>query len=446
MNDRSGMARRRDPQRGTARGPRYVGQYGELPRRRRQGGGPLGAIVFLGVLAIVVVVASITFIGPALRGIAWDLARSNPDTIRWPFMADVVKDRLGDQLTTPAGDDPTPIDFRVDEGATVRQVGNALVAEGLIVERLTYDYLAITRDLGEDLKAGRFVMSLTMTPEQVVEKLAGPPDPEPTGPQTEQVNLRAGLRIEQITALLKTYEDRFENLDVEEFYRLATEPPAELEEAYAFLALRPEGASLEGFLAKGLYNFRLESTAEDILRGLLDEWQVQFGDAAIEAAEAADKNFFQVLTLASIVEKEATNDEELRLIAGVYQNRLDGELPEAEGRLDADPTVFYARDTGLLRELPMEDWPDFLFWAPATELANIDVPDDLERYQSYRNAGMIPGPIATPRIETFMAALDPDQEEGFLYFVSKNDDSKTHDFSKTYAEHQEKVRQYQGGG
>jgi UPF0755 protein len=146
------------------------------------------------------------------------------------------------------------------------------------------------------------------------------------------------------------------------------------------------------------------------------------------------------LTLASIVEREAGIEEERPLIAGVYVNRLTKLDPPL---LNADPTVFYAHDTAQLREMEFDDWQTYTFWTIPEEapLAELQVPEDLQGYQTYQARGMIPGPICTPTRTAIEAALEPDTEAGYLYFLLVPD-SREHVFAKTLEEHNANKRKY----
>jgi UPF0755 protein len=152
--------------------------------------------------------------------------------------------------------------------------------------------------------------------------------------------------------------------------------------------------------------------------------------------------FYEVLTLASIVEKEAVLDEERPIIAGTYQNHLSNERPSVQ-LLAADPTVFYALDTLKLRELPFEQWFEFAFWVPpGVGLSGVELPEDLAGYQTYQVRGLPPGPICTPSLASIEAALEPDTSDNYLYFVAIPEGGGAHDFSRTFEEHQQKLVQY----
>ncbi|HET7676663.1 MAG TPA: endolytic transglycosylase MltG [Candidatus Limnocylindrales bacterium] len=453
MSPERRMARPAAPQKGTVSGPlgrangngngngngrslRETAGQGPRPgtlRPQRPKRGHRRAIVFVLLLAAVVLLALSSVGGGIVGGVAasWarGLASDNPEALRMPFVAGLVRDQLGDALTTPAGGDSTPVRFEVPPGASARQVGDQLVAAGLVKERLYFDYLIVTGDLGGRLQAGVYTLNKGMSPEQVVEALMQAPI------TTVRVALREGLRLEQIAAYLQTLGLE---MDVKAFYDLASKPPAELRTEFGFLETLPEGRSLEGYLGSGTYEVYPDVTPEELLRIFLSQWGKQVGDGPMAQAKTAGKDFYEVLTLASIVEREAGVDEERALIAGVYANRI-----KRGGLLNADPTVFYAADTAKLRALDFSEWPGYSFWSPpGGKLAELQLPADLRPYNSYSTRGLPPGPICTPTAASVAAALAPDTKAGYLYFVLIPDGSRRHDFSKTFEEHQAKLRKY----
>ena len=256
------------------------------------------------------------------------------------------------------------------------------------------------------------------------------------------IALRTGLRIEQVTAKLQTIEGL--EMDVQEFYDLAKHPPAELLADYPWLTAAledaPEGASLEGFLWPATYRVLPDTTADELVRKMLDGFEASIGDR-MTVPEARGLTFYQVLTLASIVQKEAALDEERPVIAGVYQNRVDGLIDTR--LLNADPTVIYGVDTLALDELPFEDWQRYSFWEiPEEPLASYEFPEALAGYNSYIQPGLPPGPIATPTLASIDAALAPDTKDKYLYFVAIPDGGGAHAFAKTYKAHQKNLEKY----
>jgi UPF0755 protein len=412
-------------------------------RTVRRGGGGLGGffrfLLFALIMATVVLVALLTVLRPLVAGSIVDWAYDNPGALRVPIVADIVREHLGADLTDQASGDPTEVEFEIVVGDTPQTLADRLEAEGLIKNERAFIFEATRRELAPQLQAGNYHIARNLTPDEVVTALVENRIVITVVP----VNFREGLRLEQITAKLQTLEPPL-TIDPQEFYDLVKNPPAELLADYPWLkeqAGLPDGASLEGFLAPATYDLVAESTAEDLVRQMLDAFEKQVGVERMTVPEARGLTFYQVLTLASIVEKEAVIDDERWLIAGVYQYRVEG--GNRTRLLEADPTVLYAIDRLKLDEMTFDDWQTFAFWNPAgVPLAEVELPEALAGYNTYRVPGLPPGPICTPSVASIDAALEPDTSDKFLFFVAIPDGDGAHDFSKTLAEHQEKLSKY----
>jgi UPF0755 protein len=412
-----------------------------MPARRRRsgrGGGVLGGVIVIGVLAAVVLGGAYVLSGPFFQDFARGLARDNPQALRIPFVADVIRADLGEDLTEPVSADGAPVEFAVPEGATVSRIGQDLEEAGLLRDRLAFQFLIVTQEVEDKLQNGVFTLNASMTPQQIVDRLQRPPDPPPA---RVTIAIRDGLRIEQVTAQLAA--ERPAAIDAAAFYELASQPPAELRQEYAWMSVIPEGRSLEGFLGAGVFEMDAETDAPGFLRVLLDDWERTVGPPYIQQAEEAGYDFYERMIMASIVEKEVTVDAERRQVAGVYQNRLNGELNGNE-LLNADPTVIYANDTVQLRQLDVAEWTGFSFWGliGVPSLNDFAVPEDLQSFQTYQTQGLPDWPIASPSLPSIQASIDPDTESGFLFFVACGEG--THRFAATIGEHNENVAECRG--
>jgi UPF0755 protein len=392
-------------------------------------------LVFALALAALVLVAMFTVLRPlVVRGVvAW--ADDNPSSLRLPFVADLVREDLGAALTTPAGTSHVPVEFSVEDGDTVETVGARLHQAGLVANERAFVFEATIDDLGSRLQAGNYLVEGDLTPEQVVAALQ--PEHRITV-TTMDLNIRESLRLEQIVGKLQTIQS---GVDPQRFYDLVTDPPASLVDAYPFLADRT-WKSLEGFLYPATYTLRTDAqdptTADDLVRMMLDQFG-QHVDANRLAAAKKAGGLDKVLVLASIVEREAALDEERPLIAGVYQNRLD----HKPAILNADPTILYALDTLNLRQMPFADWKTYYFWKTAgRDLNTVDLPGDLDGFQTYQRAGLPPWPICTPSLASIDAALDPNTKAGYFYFVAIPDGGGKHAFAKTAAEFDQLLHKY----
>jgi UPF0755 protein len=200
---------------------------------------------------------------------------------------------------------------------------------------------------------------------------------------------------------------------------------------YPFLQERPAGSSLEGYLFPETYEIpAVGTTPADVLSRQLDVFAARvlpLYESAV-ASGTTTLDLHTVLTVASIVEREAVITEERPDIAGVYLNRL------AQGiRLEADPTVQYAMG---FQEETGQWWKTPVF---LEEYSSVVSP-----YNTYLNDGLPPGPIASPGLSSIEAVLNPGQHD-YLYFVATPDGTGAHIFATTFEEHAENVQRYQSG-
>ncbi|MFL5754728.1 MAG: endolytic transglycosylase MltG, partial [Chloroflexota bacterium] len=238
------------------------------------------------------------------------------------------------------------------------------------------------------------------------------------------------------------------SIDPKAFYDIVTKPPDSLVAAYPWLKdpkIRPAGATLEGFLYPATYKVRIDplkpTDAMGLVRMMLDEFVQQVGTDRMKVPKERGMTFQQVLTLASIVEREAALDEERPLIAGVYENRLDPKKWTTR-LLQSDPTVFYVNDTLQLEAMPFGQWKTYVFWAALTGQLPATLPPAVAGYNTYTHRGLPPGPICTPTADSIDAALNPDTKTGYLFFLALPDGSGKSVFARTQAEHERNVAKY----
>jgi peptidoglycan lytic transglycosylase G len=296
----------------------------------------------------------------------------------------------------PKGDHPRV--FQVREGETLRRVARDLEAKGFIRSRLLFEMWGRFMGYGRDIKTGEYLLRPSMPPFRIFNILT-------QGKSIlYSVTIPEGYNRRDIAAVLAE-----EGLaDAGEF--LALTGDRALVEAYGF-----RGPSLEGFLYPDTYQFsrglgtrRLIDTMVKRFRQALIPLSARIGECGMSLEE--------IVTLASIVEKETGRAEERPVIASVFLNRLKIGM-----RLESDPTVIYGLKS----------------FSGNLTLKDLERPSP---YNTYLNRGLPPGPIASPGMQSIKAVLFPAHTE-YLYFVSKNDG--THHFSKTLEEHNRAVRIYQ---
>jgi peptidoglycan lytic transglycosylase G len=409
--------------------------------RRRPGSGGIGGLlrvaVFLAIAAAVVLVLLGTVLRPLTRSLVVGFADANPRALALPFVADFVREDLGNVLTDPASSDSTEVDFTVTPGETASGIAGRLVDEGVLRDKRAFLLIAIEKDLTGTIDAGTFLLRRNLTPEQLVATLLEAKDPSIT------IQFRTGLRLEQMTAYLEAHPPEIATLQLQaaDFLALVRKPPASLLADYPWLQL-PEGATLEGYLAAGAYRILPDTSAEELVRKMLDRFYEDVGPARIQAAQDKGVSFHEIVTLASLVERETADDSERAPVAGVFRNRMSGRN-ETAGFLGADPTIFYINDSLQLAKLPLAKWPTYVFWAPPAGDLPAKLPAALAAYNTYTAKGLPPGPICTPSVASIDAALDPDTKGDYLYFFATKDGRTV--FAKTYAEHLANIKKYGGG-
>lgn len=325
-----------------------------------------------------------------------------------------------------------PVRFRVETGDPARSIGQKLKEAGLIQDDLLFEAYVRSSGVSTHLSAGIFVLSPDMTMSQIVDELLR------ADASSVTVTIREGWRVEQIAASLAAADVFGDAVDgksaqAEAYLQIATSgilPEAIDLSKYAFLNSRPPVASLEGFLFPDTYLLPMEgATAVDLITRQLDTFAQRveplYQQAVATGTTAYD--LYDVLTLASIVEREAVVAEERPTIAGVYLNRL------AQGmKLEADPTVQYALG---YQPVSGQWWKTPIY---LEEYGNVASP-----YNTYLYDGLPPGPIACPGLGSIQAVLTPAQHN-FLFFVAMPDGSGRHVFAQTYDEQLQNVAKYMG--
>lgn len=316
-------------------------------------------------------------------------------------------------LQTPAGADDTVEVFTINPGETAATIAPRLHREGLVSDGQLFLYLVRYRGVDAQLEAGEYELRPNMTMDEIVDALQH-------GRLREvSITIPEGKRAEEVAELL---EERGV-ADGEEFLALVRGGSS----AHDFLATRPEDAasSLEGYLFPETYLIPADSDAAAVLDLLLATFGERFSGEMRQAAADKGLTVHEVVTLASIVEREAVVAEERPIIASVYLNRL------AQGMyLQSDPTVQYAlgyqEETDQWWKIPMSLEEDVLVDSP---------------YNTYMYPGLPPGPVCSPGLASIESVLEP-AETPYLFFFSKFDGS--HAFAETYEEHLRNQEQYQG--
>ena len=387
-------------------------------------------LIALGAIVLALVLGRVA--APALIGDALVSASlRSPALLSLPLLGDIVVERLGDRISAPAGTDTTLVTVEIAAGSSSSEIAAQLYKAGLIGDETGFIVAVSRAGLEGGLQAGLFQVAASMTPSEIAVTLT-----QPYREPAIAVQLRAGLRLEQIVAQIGTLDLPFTQRELLDLLRT---PSAEILADYDWLDL-PAGSTLEGRLGAGTFNVPVSATAERFVRMLLDRFAEEIPEE-LRGSAPDGRSFHEVLAMASIVEREAALDEERPRMAGVYAYRLQ----EGIG-LFADPTIIWVADSAALRNLKLEKWKSYEFWTfpeqPYVGLVPPRVPKDLVPWNTFVRGGLPPTPICSPSRASIEAARAPDTSRKEMYFVLIPGTNGRHDFSQTLAEHEAKARKY----
>jgi peptidoglycan lytic transglycosylase G len=319
--------------------------------------------------------------------------------------------QLADPMAPVDPNDPTTQVVTIQNGATANDIGTQLQQRGLVRSQLAFRYAADQARVGSSLAAGDYELSKSMSTPEIVQVLA-------------KGEIRRGLvatipegwRSEQIADRLEAtgFTSRADFLG-------AVASPASVPGVE--LLPPPTPQRLEGYLFPETYQVPQPVQGTHAAELMVRMFAQRVGDA-LKVPTESRLTPQQVITLASIVEREAKVPSERATIASVYLNRLAADMP-----LQADPTVQYAVAT---RDGPAAQ--AYNYWR---DLSSSDLEID-SPYNTYLHTGLPPGPICNPGEASIRAALQPAKTD-YLYFVATTDGSGTHLFARTLDEHNANV-------
>lgn len=281
---------------------------------------------------------------------------------------------------------------RITPGMSARQIGQKLHQMGIIRRAWTFEWVVRWKGWGNRLKPGQYELRPSMSPQQIARIIAE------GRVATSWVTIPEGYTIRQIARLL---EERGV-AEAEEFLRLATT------EGDTFKASFPLPKNLEGYLFPNTYRFPQGTGARPAVQAMISLLDREVYQKYRAEIEASGFTFHQILTIASMIEREAKVPEDRPLISAVIRNRLRRGM-----KLEIDATVLYALGVHKSRVL----------------YRDLNVDSD---YNTYRRKGLPPGPIANPGSACIEAALRPAKVD-YLYYVARPDGS--HIFTRTLQEH-----------
>ena len=296
-----------------------------------------------------------------------------------------------------------PVRIQIPEGTSGYGVGKILAGADLIEHEGLFR-VALYADTDKGIiKHGTYELPQGLSALELLNRLQEGPNlpfsPDDI-PSELKVTVPEGLTLKQIAALFD---------EPEKFLEAANDPGR-------LARVEANSASLEGFLMPDTYYFADKPTEAQVVDRMLDHFLKTYEDLEQTHPRLSEQDPIEVVTVASLIEEEARVPEERPIIASVIYNRIEKGIP-----LGLDSTL------------------QFALGKYGQRLVNSD--KDVESpYNTYRNAGLPPGPISCPGRDSLIAAIEP-ADTKYLYFVS-NADGRTHTFSTTFEEHQAAVTEY----
>ena len=311
----------------------------------------------------------------------------------------------------------TDVAFEVESGQSLTRVANNLEAAGLIRNRTVFKYYCDFAGMGQKIQAGNYFLQPSMTMQEIADQLTRGDG----NPLVRNMTLIPGRTIEEFAAELV---EKGVLADAQELLTLCKTGEKFTDYYYIDDALasgaKDRKYALEGYLAPNTYEIYTDATAEDILRKLLSQTERAFPADSQEQAQEMGFTMDEIIILASLIEKEAKNEDFAR-VSAVFHNRLKQKV-----KLQSDVTIHYV--TGVRK----------------MALTEQDLALD-SKYNTYKYTGLPLGPVCNPSAEAISAALNPDATfiaENYLYFCAKNPESGELHFSRTLQEHEQAVAIY----
>jgi len=344
------------------------------PGRRRQPSNKVG-LILVAVVAVVLL---------CVAGAAWWLLYSP-------------------QTDIPAGKKVTVV---IDPGEATQQIGRKLAYAGVVPNALMFRVQAKFSPTQGQLKTGEYQFTTGSSYESVLKKLAN-------GPEIVyyEVAIPEGFTAKQVAARFSARA----KIPYEELLALVTTGAPQFAAKYPFLTDAYQG-SLEGYLFPKTYKVKEGTTSTEVVEMMLDQFDAETADVDFSAAKKRGLTEAEVVTIASILQRETKLDKEYPIVSSVIYNRLSQKM-----RLQLDSTVFYVAPEGRAE-------------LTKTDLANPSA------FNTYQHAGLPPGPICNPGLLAIRAAAHPATTKYLFYVLTGKDGSQT--FTTNYADFLVAVKKY----
>jgi UPF0755 protein len=291
--------------------------------------------------------------------------------------------------------------FTIGYGESVVSVADRLAQLGYINDKQAFLHYMQYKGLDKTVQAGEYKIPQTFNDMQLANFL------QDATPTDAIINILAGWRIEEIGASLSTTGVAFEPQD---FILLANNPEQ------INIPFGIDAESLEGFMLPGSYRISRDASVQDLIELVTTDFEQNISGDIKNRIESNGLTLYEGLIMASIIEREAVQDEEMPMIASVFYNRL-----EVGMKLESDPTAQYA----------IGQTSNGVWWKNPLNGDDLQV---VSLYNTYQVEGLPPMPICNPSLAALEAVAYPAQTN-YYYFMAQCDGSGWHNFSETYEQH-----------
>jgi len=306
------------------------------------------------------------------------------------------------QISLPPSASDAEVIFAISKGQGVKEIAADLKERELIRSNFWFETYVFLDDSQSNFIAGSYLLKENMNIKEIVGVLTSG-----TTAGEKVITILEGWRVIEIA----DYLDEKGVVGKNDFVAAASVADSRNiipNKIYDFLADKPDDMGLEGYLFPDTYRVYEDSTSAEIITKMLDNFEVKFTEQMKIDAQKGNVSIFEIITLASIIEKEVRTDDDRKIVAGIFYDRIN--LGVA---LQSDATVNYV--TGKSELQPS---------ASDLEVDNL--------YNTYKYRGLPPSPISNPSISAITAAIYPDKSD-YFYFLNKSDGTTI--FSNTYEEH-----------
>lgn len=309
------------------------------------------------------------------------------------------------QINYPLSKEKTEIAFTIKSGQSPEQIAKNLEEAQIIKSSFWLRYYLKTKDLSAEIIAGTFSLSPSMSISQIAKKIST----LDVISNEDKIVLIEGWNVNEIGEYLENKElcDKKDWLKLINNYNVSN---------YGFLNDKPASNNLEGYLFPDTYDVYKNASCDDILIKLLNNFDRKISKEIRKDIELQNKSIFEIIIMASIIEKEVTSVEDMKIVSGLFWDRI-----KYKQALESCATLAYILGENK-SQYSLED-------------TQIDSP-----YNTYKNRGLPPGPITNPGLNAIEAAVYPTHTD-YNYFLS---DPKTGNtiWSKTFEEHKQNKWKY----